>query len=201
MDLFGHAVINLLPCDGEAVYYGPVLGQQQAQQYLHQLMATIPWRQDEVWMFGKRIVTQRKMAWYGDKGFAYTYSGSTHHALPWTEQLRQLKQLAEEQTDALYNSCLLNLYHNGSEGMSWHSDNEKTLVPEAAIASISLGAERKFAFKHKSQPLSASVMLQNGSLLLMQGATQTHWLHSLPKTTKVNQPRINLTFRQMLPQG
>lgn len=200
MDLFGHHTSNLLPCDGEVLYYGPVLGQQQAQRYLQQLMATIPWRQDEVVMFGKRIVTPRKMAWYGDTGFAYTYSGTTHRALPWTEELWQLKQLAEAQTGAPYNSCLLNLYHHGNEGMSWHSDNEKTLVPEAAIASISLGAERKFSFKHKTQPLSASVLLQHGSLLLMQGATQTHWLHSLPKTTKVDQPRINLTFRQMLPQ-
>jgi alkylated DNA repair dioxygenase AlkB len=200
MDLFGHHTTNLLPCDGETLYYGPVLGQQQAQHYFQQLLANIPWRQDEVIMFGKRIVTKRKMAWYGDAGFQYTYSGTTHQALPWTEELRQLKQLAEERTGAAYNSCLLNLYHDGNEGMSWHSDDEKTLVFEAAIASISLGAERKFSLKHKTRPLSASVMLQHGSLLVMQGATQTHWLHSLPKTAKVSQPRINLTFRSMLPQ-
>lgn len=198
MDLFSNEITNLLPCDGEVLYYGPVLKAQQANQYLTTLLETITWRNDEVIIFGKRIVTKRKVAWYGDVGFDYTYSGITRKALPWTDALLQLKQLAEERTGALYNSCLLNLYHDGNEGMSWHSDDEPTLQHHAAIAAMSFGAERKFSFKHKKQPLTASVMLQHGSLLVMRGATQTHWLHSLPKTVKVRQPRISLTFRAML---
>jgi alkylated DNA repair dioxygenase AlkB len=198
MDLFSNETTNLLPCDGELLYYGIVMSGQQANQYFNALMATIAWRHDEAVVFGKRIVTKRKVAWYGDAGFDYTYSGITRQALPWTEELLQLKQLAEERTAAPYNSCLMNLYHDGNEGVSWHSDDEKTLKHHAAIASISFGAERKFSFKHKKQPLTASVLLQHGSLLVMQGATQTHWLHSLPKTTKVTKPRISLTFRNMV---
>ncbi len=198
MDLFSNETTNLLPCDGEVLYYGPVMSAQQANQYLKLLLETIAWRNDEVIIFGKHIVTKRKVAWYGDVGFDYTYSGITRQALPWTEALLQLKQLAEERTGALYNSCLLNLYHDGNEGMSWHSDDEKTLMHHAAIAAMSFGAERKFSFKHKQQPLTASVQLQHGSLLVMQGATQTHWLHSLPKTVKVSKPRISLTFRNMI---
>lgn len=198
MDLFSNETTNLLPCDGEVLYYGPIMKAQAANQFFETLMATIAWRNDEVILFGKRIVTKRKVAWYGDSGLDYTYSGITRQPLPWTDALLQLKQLAQERTAAQYNSCLLNLYHDGSEGMSWHSDDEPTLQHHAAIAAMSFGAERKFSFKHKKQPLSTSVVLQHGSLLVMQGATQTHWLHSIPKTTKVGKPRISLTFRNML---
>lgn len=197
MDLFSNETTNLLPCDGDVLYYGPVMGAEKANHYLQALLETIAWRHDEVIIFGKRIVTKRKVAWYGDAGLDYTYSGITRQPVAWTEELLQLKQLAEDRTGASYNSCLLNLYHDGSEGMSWHSDDENTLTHHAAIASMSFGAERKFSFKHKKKALTASVMLQHGSLLVMQGATQTHWQHSLPKTVKVSKPRINLTFRRM----
>jgi alkylated DNA repair dioxygenase AlkB len=198
MDLFSNEITNLLPCDGEVLYYRAVMSAEKANQYLKLLLETVAWRNDEVIIFGKRIVTKRKVAWYGDAGLDYTYSGITRQPLAWTEALLQLKHLAEERTGATYNSCLLNLYHDGNEGMSWHSDDEKTLTHQATIASMSFGAERKFSFKHKKQPLTASVLLEHGSLLVMQGATQTHWLHSLPKTVKVNKPRINLTFRRMV---
>jgi len=200
MLLFPNEMVNLLPCDGEVLYYGQVIDAQQANHYFTRLMETIEWKNDEAIVFGKRIVTKRKVAWYGDEGFNYTYSNITKKALPWTEELLQLKQLAEAHTKAHYNSCLMNLYHDGNEGVSWHSDDEKALKRHAAIASISFGAERKFCFKHKQLSLTAAVSLQHGSLLIMQGATQTHWLHSLPKTTKVHQPRISLTFRNMVPQ-
>jgi alkylated DNA repair dioxygenase AlkB len=198
MDLFSNDITNLLPCDGEVLYYRAVMSAEKANQYMKLLLENVAWRNDEVIIFGKRIVTKRKVAWYGDAGLDYTYSGITRQPLAWTEALLQLKHLAEERTGATYNSCLLNLYHDGNEGMSWHSDDEKTLTHQAAIASMSFGAERKFSFKHKKQPLTASVLLEHGSLLVMQGATQTHWLHSLPKTVKVNKPRINLTFRRMV---
>jgi len=109
-----------------------------------------------------------------------------------------LKAIVEGLTDTIYNSCLLNLYHTGDEGMAWHSDDEKALGKDSTIASLSFGAERKFALKHRSTKYGTSVMLEHGSLLVMKGTTQSYWLHSLPKTKKVTTPRVNLTFRTMV---
>lgn len=188
---------NLLPADGVTQYYGAVLQPAQAQHYFDQLMRDVAWQHDEAIMFGKRIITKRKTAWYGDQPYPYTYSKITRHALPWTPALLTLKDLVQTITEATYNSCLLNLYHDGNEGVSWHSDDEKTLVSEAAIASLSLGAARKFVFKHKRTQEKVSLWLETGSLLVMKGKTQIYWRHALPKTKKVNAPRINLTFRLM----
>jgi alkylated DNA repair dioxygenase AlkB len=120
--------------------------------------------------------------------------------LAWTKELLELKKITEDITGTTFNSCLLNLYHTGEEGMAWHSDDEKSLGKDSAIASLSFGAERKFLLKHKQTKQSISILLESGSLLVMKGATQTNWLHSLPKTTKVTKPRVNLTFRTMLEQ-
>jgi alkylated DNA repair dioxygenase AlkB len=199
MDLFSNGTIsNLLPCDGEVKYYGKVFMQKEAEDYLECLLHTIEWKNDEALIFGKLIVTKRKTAWYGDTGFSYTYSNITRHALPWTKELLLLKEIAETYTGATYNSCLLNLYHNGDEGVSWHSDDEATLGKHSAIASFSFGAERKFSFKHKQTKQSVSILLENGSLLVMKGSTQKNWLHSLPKSKIINTPRVNLTFRTIV---
>lgn len=191
-------VVNLLPFDGRADYYGQVMAAAEATRYLGQLMSEIEWRNDEAVIFGRHIVTRRKVAWYGDNTYTYTYSNITRQALPWTADLLALKKLAERVTGARYNSCLLNLYHDGDEGMAWHSDDEKELEPDGAIASLSFGAERRFLFRHRESKETIEVMLAAGSLLVMRGATQTHWLHSLPKMKKVRTPRVNLTFRTML---
>ena len=119
--------------------------------------------------------------------------------LCWTKELAALKSITEEITQTTFNSCLLNLYHSGNEGMAWHSDDEKSLGKDTVIASLSFGAERKFCFKHKRTGQVISLLLESGSLLLMKGATQTNWLHRLPPTTKVTQPRVNLTFRTIMP--
>ncbi len=199
MDLFSNGMIsNLLPYDGEVNYYGKLLNQKESHHYIDRLLHNIEWKNDEALIFGKLIVTKRKTAWYGDEGYSYTYSGITRHAFPWTIELLELKKLAEEITGAIYNSCLLNLYHNGDEGVSWHSDDEETLGKHSAIASFSFGAERKFSFKHKQTKETTSVLLENGSLLVMKGSTQINWLHSLPKTKKINLPRVNLTFRTIV---
>jgi alkylated DNA repair dioxygenase AlkB len=190
-------ITNLLPYDGVVNYYGKVLKIPESKHYFNRLLNSIEWRYDEVVIFGKHIITKRQTAWYADAGYLYTYSGATKKALPWTKELLELKQIAEKLTCTTFNSCLLNLYHNGNEGMAWHSDNEKSLTKNAPIVSLSFGAERKFSLKHKRTKLGVSVILENGSLLLMKDATQTHWLHCLPKSKKVNDPRINLTFRTM----
>ena len=170
----------------------------QANEYFDSLLQNIPWKNDEVVVFGKRIVTKRKTAWYGDSNYVYIYSNTIKQALPWTRELVNLKQIVENLSNTKFNSCLLNLYHNGNEGMGWHSDDEKSIEDNSTIASVSLGAERKFSFKHKQSNKTISVLLEHGSLLLMKDATQKNWLHSLPKSSKITLPRINLTFRRMV---
>jgi len=188
---------NLLPKDGIAIYHGVVFNEQEANEICKDLLDTIPWKQDEVVMFGKKVITKRKVAWYADAGINYTYAGVKKSGLQWTEPLLKIKQKVEAITGATYNACLLNLYHEGEEGMGWHRDNEKEIVTESSIASVSLGAARKFAFKHATTNERLDIELANGSLLDMKGAIQQYWYHALPKTKKVKQIRINLTFRLM----
>lgn len=198
MDLFGTAInenTNLLPHDGIVNYYGTLMTRQRSVYYYETLMETIPWKHDEAIIFGKHITTKREVAWYGDQKYQYTYSNTTKTALIWTKELLELKALVEEKTGSIFNSCLLNLYHDGSEGMAWHSDDEKSLGKNAAIASLSFGAARKFCFRHKLSKEIISMVLESGSLLMMKGGTQTHWLHRLPPTKNIKTPRINLTFR------
>ena len=196
MDLFNNDInSNILPFDGEVKYYGPIMNVQKAQDYYDNLLQHIQWEYDKANIFGKVIITKRKVAWYGDKPFSYTYSNTTKSALPWTKELLELKEIAEVKTGDTFNSCLLNLYHTGDEGMAWHSDGEKDLKKDGSIGSMSFGAVRKFAFKHKESKQTVSVILEKGSLLVMKGTTQTNWLHRLPPTKKVKTPRINLTFR------
>lgn len=201
MDLFStefDAHKNLLPKDGTVLYYGKIMNNSQAQHFYNRLLESIEWKNDEAIIFGQLITTKRKVAWYGETNFKYSYSKITKEALLWTPELQQLKALVEEKTGETYNSCLLNLYHDGNEGMAWHSDAEKDLKKNGAIASLSFGAERKFAFKHKTTKETVSLILENGSLLVMKDETQTNWLHRLPPTKKIFKPRINLTFRTIV---
>ena len=199
MNLFEeNSTVNLLPYDGTVNYLGKILAQKQILLYYNALLNNIEWKNDEAIIFGKRIITARKVAWYASENFSYTYSNTTKHALLWTKELLELKQLVEQLSGSTFNSCLLNLYHSGLEGMTWHSDAEKELEKNGTIASVSLGAERNFLFKHKKTKQKVEVFLENGSLLLMKETTQTNWLHRLPTTKKINLPRINLTFRKII---
>ncbi len=188
---------NLLPRDGIVEYYGSILDKTKADAFYTKLLSDIEWRHDEAVIYGKRIVTKRQVAWYADEAFSYTYSKTTKTALHWLPFLKEIKSIVETECGETFNSCLLNLYRDGSEGMTWHSDAEKDLEKDGAIASVSFGAERKFALKHKKTKETVSQVLAHGSLLVMRGMTQTHWLHSIPKTKTVHAPRINLTFRQI----
>ncbi len=199
MDLFDQdRISNLLHKDGTVNYYRNVLTHNEANRYFDLLLQNILWRNDEAVIFGKHIVAKRKVAWYGDSDYLYTYSNTTKQALTWTKELSDLKQRVEDVTGTKFNSCLLNLYHNGDEGIAWHSDDEKPLGENSIIASLSFGAERKFSFKHKQTKQTISVVLEHGSLLIMKDATQTNWLHSLLKSKKITRPRINLTFRTIV---
>jgi alkylated DNA repair dioxygenase AlkB len=201
MDLFSGEISensNLLPHNGTVNYYGVVLPVAEADKYLDVLLHTIEWKNDEAVIFGKRIITKRKVAWYGSERFEYTYSNTTKQALPWTPELIQLKKIIEERTGETFNSCLLNLYHDGNEGMAWHSDSEKDLKKNGAIASVSFGAQRRFAFKHKETKEVVNIFLEHGSLLVMKNETQSYWLHRLPPVKAVMKARVNLTFRTIV---
>ncbi len=203
-DLFGFAPQpsdNLLPYDGTVNDYGIVFPSAQADVYLRTLLAEIDWRHDEAVVFGQHRTTARQVAWYGERAFSYTYSGIRRTALLWQPLLLDIKQMVETRLAAVspaqFNSCLLNLYADGSQGMAWHSDDEKELVLGSAIASLSFGASRKFAFKHKRTQEKRKMLLQHGQLIVMRGNTQRHWLHAVMKSTKVHEPRVSLTFRVM----
>ena len=192
---------NLLPRDGIVNYYGKIFSAKEADAFYNYLLEHIAWKNDEAFILGKLIITKRKVAWYGDKPFEYTYSKRSKYAMLWTEELLHLKKIAEQHSGETYNSCLLNLYHSGEEGMAWHSDGEKDLKKDGAIASLSFGAERKFSFKHKQTGEKVAFPLEHGSLLVMKGSTQSYWLHRLPPTKKILTPRINLTFRTIIEQA
>ena len=196
MDLFtSDKIKNILPYDGLTHYHGKILNKNQSDFYYKTFIKTIQFKPDEAIIFGKKIITKRKVAWYGESNFTYTYSKVTKQAKIFTKELLALKAIVEKESGETYNSCLLNLYHSGEEGMGYHSDGEKMLKKEGAIASVSLGATRKFSFKHKENKQRIDIVLEHGSLLVMKDETQKNWLHRLPPTKKVNEPRINLTFR------
>mgnify|MGYP003314509185 FL=1 len=181
--------------DGIAIYTDSLIPAEKSEFFLLQLSKNIQWKNDESVIFGKHYITRRKTAWYGDRPFNYTYSKIKRTALPWTNELLEIKHIVENNESTKFNSCLLNLYHDGDDGMGWHSDNEKELKKNSVIASVSLGAERKFSFKHKKNKEKIDLILGNGSLLVMKEQIQNHWMHQLPKSKKVREPRINLTFR------
>ena len=188
---------NILPQDGIALYYEKIVSDDEVKQLYDALLNNIHWENERVIMFGKEIITKRKVAFFSDPSISYRYASKTKIGLPWTSTLLTIKNTIESITKKSYNACLLNLYHNGEESMGWHSDNEKEIIANSSIASLSLGANRKFSFKHKVSKETVSIELENGSLLEMKGSVQTHWWHALLKSKKVTDGRINLTFRQM----
>ncbi len=193
-----HNIPNIINQDGVALYYPQAIPAEHLSHYYAELFNKINWEQDRIMMFGKEIITKRKVAFYSDPLISYTYSGKLKIGLPWSPELLIIKKMVESFTKVNYNACLLNLYHNGDESMGWHSDDEKEIIAESSIASLSIGAERKFSFKHKTTKETTSVLLENGSLLEMKGPIQQNWWHALPKSKKITEPRINLTFRQMI---
>ncbi len=189
---------NLLPKDGTVHYDGKIFTEEQSEIYYVKLLNEINWQHDVVKIFGKEIITKRKVAFLGDEGISYKYSGKTKIAENWLKFILEIKSTVEQISGEKFNACLLNYYHNGSEAMSWHSDNEKEILKHSAIASVSFGAERKFGFKHNFSKEEISLMLENGSLLIMKDETQIYWKHKLYTNAKIIEPRINLTFRTIV---
>jgi alkylated DNA repair dioxygenase AlkB len=197
MSVLGQPFQSILNQDGEAWYQGDFLSETESQALFSALWKELPWKADEVVIFGKHILTSRKMVWLADGALEYRYSGLVRLPVPFPDVLLPLKARLETTLGQTFNSCLANLYHHGGEGMGWHSDNEKMLDPGAGIASVSLGAGRKFRFRHFSEGKGPEILLENGSLLWMVPPLQAHWKHQLPPMKKVVDPRINLTFRKI----
>lgn len=183
------------------VYYQPdFLLPREAEAYFRILLEQIAWERQQIRLFGRWVDQPRLVAWYGDPGMTYTYSGLSLTPQPWTAPLQEIRSRLESIHGVRFNSVLLNLYRDGKDSMGWHSDDEPELGTQPVIASISLGEERMFHFRHKTPDKypTYKLRLASGSLLWMGGHTQTHWKHQLPKTQKTVGPRINLTFRKII---
>jgi alkylated DNA repair dioxygenase AlkB len=188
--------VQILPCDGTANYLAKFIPAEQCAELFGQLLDLLEWQQDRVVMFGKERVTKRSVIWYYDG--IYRYSGVTKQGVPWSDPLLRIKGFVEDALEENFNSCLANLYHDGNEGMGWHSDDEPSIVRDSPIASVSFGASRKFSFRHRRTKEVVDIVLEPGSLLVMAGEVQRHWQHTLRVSKRVTEPRVNLTFRQMV---
>ena len=189
-----------LPIPDAEIYYLPTLDLGRSpDEIMHHLIAHTPWRQDEITVWNKRYQQPRLVAWYGDRGAAYTYSGITLTPLPWTDSLLDIKTQVEKVSAITFNSVLLNYYRDHRDSMGFHSDDEPELGIQPVIASLSLGEERTFILKHKTNKLAKPFRLKltSGSLLLMKGTTQQNYKHGIAKEARPRGPRINLTFRRI----
>jgi len=196
MTLFDRGdVRQLLPYDGEVWYHTDVFTVTEARQHLAALIDETPWEGRNIVLFGREVPQPRLACWYGDR--AYTYSGLTLEPREFTPRLRELAEIATTFAGRSFNTVLANLYRDGRDSMGWHADDERELGSEPVIASLSFGAVRRFRFRHRDSREVVEVALEPGSVLVMRGLTQHCWMHDLPKTTKVTEPRVNLTFRHI----
>ncbi len=187
--------IELLPFDGSAMLMTNFLGPDSADRYLDELLQNNPWEQRAITMFGKTIDEPRLSTWHSTQNLSYEYSGLLRTPALWTPLLSELLELCQSASGAKFNSVLVNLYRHGNDSMGWHADNEKANGPDPTIASISLGASRRFDLRHRESKETIRTELTHGSLLVMSGKSQNAWLHQIPKSKRVTEPRINLTFR------
>ena len=188
---------ELLPGDGSAVLFPDFLCESDADNYFSGLHNNTPWEQNFIRLFGKEVSEPRLSTWHAEADLPYTYSGVPRTPHPWKEPLSSLRTACEAHTGQSFNGALLNLYRTGLDAMGWHSDDEAVNGPNPVIASISLGAERRFDFRHKQSREMISAVMPLGSLLVMSGSCQTFWLHRIAKTTRQTEPRINVTFRTL----
>ena len=197
-DVMGSEVI-ILP-GGVCRYWPAWLTVEEASRLYQQLLDTVSWRQDEIRLFGRTLPLPRLQAWYGDSGASYRYSGIQLEPLPWLPDLYALKTRVEQATGAEFNSVLVNLYRSGQDSNGWHADDEPELGGDPLVASLSLGATRRFQLRHKTDrsiPVR-TLSLEAGSLLFMGDGMQQHWQHQIPKTQRKISSRINLTFRRVI---
>ena len=187
--------------DAEVRYLPEAFTPAESDRLFDALRRGIGWRQEEIILFGQRRLVPRLVAWHGDPGARYAYSGVVHEPLPWTPALLEVRDRAESLAGRRFNSVLLNLYRDGRDGMGWHADDEPELGRDPVIASVSLGATRRFRLRHRKRRETVPVDLVHGGLLLMRGPRQHHWVHAVPKTSRAVGERINLTFRYVVPSA
>ena len=186
--------------DADVRLWRPAFRPDEVDELLALLRTRIDWQQEDIVIFGQTRRVPRLVAWHGDPGTAYTYSGTAHEPLPWTPELQRIRHRVEELTAHRFNSVLLNLYRDGRDGMGWHADDEPELGREPVIASVSLGATRRFKLRHRRSRSAANTLdLAHGDLLLMAAPTQHHYVHAVPKTARPVGARVNLTFRWVRP--
>mgnify|MGYP002700397778 CR=1 FL=1 len=194
--MFGTEEINLNLPDSEIFYYPNFFSLTESKAYFNTLLNNTTWQQDDITIFGKTYTQPRLTALFADNEKPYSYSNITMHPIPFSDCLLEIKHKIEKKTKTEFTTCLANLYRSGQDSNGWHADNEKELGINPIIASVSLGESRLFHLKHRTKKeLKQKLLLENGSLLLMKGETQHHWLHQIPKTKREIKPRINLTFR------
>ncbi len=185
-----------MPRDGEALYVARFLSEDESRAAFAELRASLAWEQPRLVLFGRPVDAPRLEAWYGDAGAGYRYSGLAHDPLPWTPLLAALRDRVAAVAGCTFNSVLANLYRDGRDSNGWHADDERELGREPTIASLSLGAPRRFRFRRKDDRReTVDALLLDGSLVLMRGRSQECWQHTVPKERDVHAPRINLTFR------
>lgn len=193
------SVVTRVP-NGEWTYHPSFYTPRDADHLLRAFVSDVSWGLHQIRIFGRWVQEPRQTAWFGDPGAVYTYSGVTMKPAPWTPLLAAVRRRVEKVSGASFNSVLLNLYRDGNDHMGWHSDDEPELGANPVIASLSLGAERRFRLRHRTVPGERrELTLRPGSLLVMGGELQHHWLHSVPKSSTVRSPRVNLTFRKIIP--
>ena len=186
---------QFLPFDGTATLFKDFLSADFAAQAFNQIKTENDWEQPEITIFGNTVLEPRLSTWHNELGEGYKYSGVMRRAQPFSEILSDIRNRCAEVTNATFNSVLVNFYRNGQDGLGWHSDNEACNGPEPTIASVSLGATRRFDMRHRKTGETIKIQLESGSLLVMAGKSQQYWVHQVAKTKRVNEPRINLTFR------
>ncbi len=184
-----------MPYDGEIDLFEDAVDSPDTR--LVQLIEGLAWAQQQIVVFNRLHNEPRLSAWYGDPDCSYTYSGITLIPKPWVEPLHTIKKACEELSGTSFNSVLANLYRDGNDSMGWHADNEPELGPNPTIASVSFGAERRFDLRHRISNEKVQIVLPHGSILVMSGETQSHWMHAIAKTKKVREPRVNLTYRMI----
>lgn len=191
-------MINSMLQQGEIEYYPHFFSLHEADFLLPKFIKEIPWKAEQIKIFGKEVLQPRLTAWYGDATAVYTYSGLTNFPLPWTPDLSEIRDRISAQVQAPFNSVLLNYYRGGSDYMGWHSDDERELGTRPVIASVTFGQIRRFQLRHRMTKELITMELGHGSLLVMKGNMQSGWVHRVAPTAKAVGPRINLTFRKIL---
>lgn len=187
---------NNLPFNGELYLVNNFYPENEAQIIFNELLHTLNWQQEQLFIYGRRVKVPRLMCWFGDKNTHYQYSGVNHQPQPWTKTLLLIKQKIESFHSCSFNSVMANLYRNGADSMGCHADDEKELGENPLIASLSLGEQRLIKFRHSKSKDVVDLILNHGDLLIMAGEIQHHWKHEIPKTKKTKTERINLTFRK-----